>query len=255
MAWYRVAGGLELAVTMKCLAVRSLSKKFGTHRVLNDVNFDVERGEFLCIIGFSGCGKTTLLRTIAGLESYTGEILHDGERVSAPSSKRFMVFQELNQLLPWRTALGNVAFGLERLKVHRVVGKSEELLELVGLSEAEGKYPHELSGGMKQRVAIARALAMNPSVLLMDEPFGSLDALTRGWLRSEIVRIWQQVRTTILFVTHNMREAILLADRVIVISERGTVKADIEIDLPRPRDPTGGGFGRCWRALSRKMER
>ncbi|MBA7556163.1 Aliphatic sulfonates import ATP-binding protein SsuB [subsurface metagenome] len=164
-----------------------------------------------------------------------------------------MVFQELNQLLPWKTVKENILFGL-------VTGNSqseksvEDLISIVGLEKFENYYPHQLSGGMKQRVALARALFMNPSLLLMDEPFGSLDAQTRRTMRAELLRIWEKLRTTVIFVTHNIRESIQLADRVIVLSKQGEVKADITIDLPRPRDVTSHGFGGYWNKILSFME-
>ncbi|MDH7597490.1 MAG: ABC transporter ATP-binding protein [Methanothrix sp.] len=230
---------------MSLLEVRSVSKVFDvdgkTMEVLRDISMSVDEGEFVCFIGPSGCGKTTLLRIIAGLEfPSSGSVLLDGAPIRGPGPERGMVFQEYS-LFPWRTVLDNVAFGPEI----RGVPKEEryrlarEYLKMVGLERFESRYPHELSGGMKQRVAIARALVNNPKALLMDEPFGALDAQTRNVMQSELLRIWEQERKTIIFVTHSVDEAIYLGDRIIVFSARpGRVKEIIGIDLPRPRKRT-----------------
>lgn len=235
------------------LTLKNVSKSFPSHPVLRDINLKVSDGEFVCIIGFSGCGKTTLLRVMGGFETYTGEVIHEDQPVNSPSPSRFMVFQTLEQLLPWKTVFENVAFGL-KLAGEKSFSKVHETLELVGLTDAKDKYPYQLSGGMKQRAAIARALVMNPSMLLMDEPFGSLDAQTRRRLQGELVDIWQKVKTTIIFVTHNIRESILLADRVIVMSRRGEIKFEAAIDLPRPRNPAMDGFGSYWTHMLSYME-
>jgi len=238
---------------MMSLALKNVSKSFLSHRVLKEISLRVSDGEFICIIGFSGCGKTTLLRVIGGFETYTGEVIHEGQPVVNPSLSRFMVFQTLEQLLPWKTVFENVIFGL-KLTGEKSFSKVHEMLELVGLADAKNKYPHQLSGGMKQRAAIARALVMNPSVLLMDEPFGSLDAQTRRRLEGELVDIWQTVKTTIIFVTHNIRESILLADRIIVMSRNGKIKSEVVIDLPRPRSPAMAGFSNYWAHMLSEME-
>jgi len=226
------------------ILIKSVSKTFfnektGEHvHALENVSLTVEDGEFVCIVGPSGCGKTTLLNIVAGLEKPTkGEVLVDGKPVVSPGPDRVMVFQEY-ALFPWRTVLGNVEFGLEIAGVPREERRKIALryIRLVGLSGFENKYPHELSGGMKQRVALARALVMNPKVLLMDEPFGALDAQTRNIMQAELLRIWQATRKTILFVTHSILEAVYFADRVVVLTARpGRVKRIFKVNLERPR--------------------
>ncbi len=235
------------------LTLRNVSKSFDSNKVLDNINLNIDDGNFVCIVGFSGCGKTTLLRVVGGFESYTGTVLHDDKPIIAPSPTRFMVFQELNQLLPWKTTIENIAFG-PKLSGNKSSRKPLEMLELVGLTDARHKYPHELSGGMKQRTAIARALVMNPSILLMDEPFGSLDAQTRRRLQSELVQIWQTIKITILFVTHNIRESIFLADRVVVLSKKGRIQSIFDIELPRPRNVASADFGKYWTAVLKEME-
>jgi NitT/TauT family transport system ATP-binding protein len=213
---------------------------------VKDVSFKIDPSEFLCIVGPSGCGKSTLLNMIAGfLSPAQGEILIGGEPVTGHGMDRGVVFQDFAQLFPWRTALGNVAFGLEM----KGVGKAErekiarEQLRLVKLEKFIQSYPHHLSGGMQQRVAIARALAYNPSVLLMDEPFAALDALTRDDMQRLLADVWRETRKTVIYVTHNVAEAVYLADRVIVMSAHpGTVKVEMPITLPRPRDPLSVEF-------------
>ncbi len=209
---------------------------------LDDVNLEVKDKEFVCFIGPSGCGKTTLLRVIAGLETpQSGTITLDGEGISLPDSKRGMVFQEYS-LFPWQTVMQNITFGprMKGLDKQKALDIAKKYLELVGLEQFRDSYPHELSGGMRQRVAIARALANEPSVLLMDEPFGALDAQTRNLLQNELLQVWEKNQITILFVTHSVDEAVFLADRIVVLSARpGRVKAVIDVDLPRPRDRTG----------------
>jgi ABC-type nitrate/sulfonate/bicarbonate transport system ATPase subunit len=220
-------------------------------------SFAIEQSEFLCIVGPSGCGKSTLLNIIAGfLEPTGGEIRIAGKAVKGHGQDRGVVFQDFAKLFPWRTALGNVAFGLEM----KGVGKTErediarKQLALVKLEKFANSYPHHLSGGMQQRVAIARALAYNPAVLLMDEPFAALDALTRDDMQRLLAEVWRETRKTVIYVTHNVAEAVYLADRVIVMTAHpGKVKVEVPITLPRPRDPLSVEFLDFQKQLLRQL--
>ena len=209
-------------------------------------SFDIEQSQFLCLVGPSGCGKTTLLNIIAGFLTPTGgEIRIDGKPVTGHGTDRGVVFQDFAQLFPWRTALGNVAFGLEMKGISKTERDQIALkqLKLVKLEKFAQSYPHHLSGGMQQRVAIARALAYNPAVLLMDEPFAALDALTRDAMQQLLAEVWRETRKTVIYVTHNVAEAVYLADRVIVMSAHpGTVKTEVTIPLERPRNPLSVEF-------------
>jgi NitT/TauT family transport system ATP-binding protein len=213
---------------------------------VQDVSFDIGASEFVCIVGPSGCGKSTLLNTIAGfLAPEAGEIRIGGKPVTGHGMDRGVVFQDFAQLFPWRTALGNVTFGLEMKGVPKQEREAiaHEQLRLVKLEKFTGSYPHHLSGGMQQRVAIARALAYNPAVLLMDEPFAALDALTRDEMQRLLAEVWRETQKTVIYVTHNVAEAVYLADRVVVMSAHpGTVKAEIKIPLDRPRNPLSAEF-------------
>lgn len=208
---------------------------------LDTVNLEIKDKEFVCFIGPSGCGKTTLLRTIAGLEfPDSGEITLDGEKITVPDSKRGMVFQEYS-LFPWSTVIQNITFGpqMQGMSKGESLERAEKYLKLVGLEQFRNSYPYELSGGMRQRVAIARALANEPKVLLMDEPFGALDAQTRNTLQNELLDVWAKNQITIVFVTHSVDEAVFLADKIVVMTARpGKIKKVINVDLPRPRDRT-----------------
>jgi NitT/TauT family transport system ATP-binding protein len=208
-------------------------------RALERFDIDVREGEFLSIVGPSGCGKSTFLNVVLGLiKPDSGDLTLRGERVTGPGTDRAMVFQEFG-LLPWRTVRANIELGLELKGVSTEARRaiSDRLIEMVGLSGFDGHYPHELSGGMKQRVGLARALATDPDVLLMDEPFAALDAQTRDLMQVELLRIWQEARKTVLFVTHQIDEAIYLSDRVMVMTKRpGQAKRIFDIELPRPRD-------------------
>jgi NitT/TauT family transport system ATP-binding protein len=220
------------------LQVSHLGKTFGDLHALQDINLKVNRGEFICVVGPSGCGKTTFLRIVAGLEHATsGDVSLDGRVVRRPGTDRGFVFQT-DSLLPWRTVFANAIIGRE---VAGHVGPAErrrtmELLKLVGLEGFENYHPRQLSGGMRQRVNLARALAIDPEILLMDEPFAALDAQTREIMQTELVRIWEEGRKTVLFVTHQIDEAVFLSDRVLVFARRpGRLRESVAIDLPRPR--------------------
>jgi NitT/TauT family transport system ATP-binding protein len=220
-------------------------------------SFDIEASEFLCIVGPSGCGKSTLLNIIAGfLKPTAGEIRIGGKPVTGHGMDRGVVFQDFAQLFPWRTALGNVAFGLEMKGIPKTEREEIALqqLRLVKLEKFARSFPHHLSGGMQQRVAIARALAYNPSVLLMDEPFAALDALTRDTMQRLLADVWRETRKTVIYVTHNVAEAVYLADRVIVMTPHpGTVKDDIRVRLTRPRDPLSVEFLDYQKQLLRQL--
>ena len=231
--------------------VSGVSKQYaseqGTVQALADVNFGVDSGELVCIVGPSGCGKTTLFRILAGLEPATrGEVTLNGTAVTEPTPNMGIVFQEYH-LFPWRTVRGNIAFGLEKAvgldgtdREQRV----QQLVDLVGLAGFEDSYPKSLSGGMKQRVALARALAIDPALLLMDEPFGAVDAQTRERLQAELLAIWGETGKTILFVTHDVEEAVTLADRVVVMGKNpGQINEIVSIDLARPRSRGDAAFG------------
>src|SRR4051812_46427807 len=213
---------------------------------LEAASIDIEQSEFVCIVGPSGCGKSTLLNIIAGFLTPTGGAISiGGKAVTGHGMDRGVVFQDFAQLFPWRTALGNVTFGLEMKGIAKAEreGIALEQLRLVKLEKFANSYPHHLSGGMQQRVAIARALAYNPSVLLMDEPFAALDALTRDEVQRLLADVWRETRKTVIYVTHNVAEAVYLADRVVVMSSHpGTVKVEVPIALPRPRDPLSVEF-------------
>ena len=205
--------------------------------VLDDVTAHVGQGEFVCLVGPSGCGKSTLLNIVGGfLPATSGEVLVEGQPVSGPDPRRIFVFQE-NGVFPWLNVRDNIGFGL-RGRSHAEREKTiAHYVSMVGLSGFENAYPRELSGGMRQRVEIARALAANPDIIYIDEPFGALDFITRLKMRADLVRIWQREKKTILFVTHDIEEAVQLADRVLIMSQRpATIQEVVEIDLPRPRD-------------------
>ena len=229
------------------LVVERLNKSYQVRdskvAALQDINLSIGEGEFISIVGASGCGKSTLLRIIAGLENgHDGSVKLGDRRIAGPGLDRGMVFQE-HRLIPWLTVEQNVAFGLNGLPAGEIERLVREHLELVGLSGFAKAHPHQLSGGMAQRVAIARALVNQPKLLLLDEPFGALDALTKIQMQQEILRIWEVERTTMILVTHDIDEAIYLGDRVVIMSNRpGTVKRLISVDLPRPRDRSSFEF-------------
>ncbi len=223
---------------VEVLGVSTIFKRDGKDLpVLRDVNLTVNAGEFVCILGPSGCGKSTLLSTMAGFLSPTaGEVRIDGEQVKGPDPRRIFVFQERG-VFPWLTVEGNIGFGLFKLRKSERDQRIAQYIRMVGLTGFEKSYPSALSGGMKQRLEVARALAVKPDVLFLDEPFGALDSITRLTMRAELLRIWEAEKKTIVFVTHDIDEAVQLADRVVVMSDRpGTIQDLVTIDVPHPRD-------------------
>jgi nitrate/nitrite transport system ATP-binding protein len=222
----------------KYLSVEAVDMSFGASEILTGIDLTIRKGEFVTLIGHSGCGKSTLLNLVAGLIKPTrGAILLAGKHVDGPGPDRGVVFQN-HSLLPWLTCYENVHLAVERVFKADLRKKAQAALELVGLSHAEQKYPHQISGGMKQRVGIARALAIEPKVLLLDEPFGALDALTRATLQDELMRIVGQTGATVLMVTHDVDEAVLLSDRVVMMSNGPAARIGevLEVPLPRPRE-------------------
>jgi NitT/TauT family transport system ATP-binding protein len=231
------------------VSIRNVSISFpGKHAgeqvdVLENVSAEVARGEFVCLVGPSGCGKSTLLNIVAGfLEGDSGEVLVEDQPVRGPDSRRIFVFQE-NGVFPWLNVVENVGFGLRKIDKSERARMIARYIDMVGLNGFEDSYPRELSGGMRQRVEIARALAANPDIIYMDEPFGALDFLTRMKMRADLVRIWQSEKKTILFVTHDIEEAVQLADRILVMTKRpGTIQEIVDVDLARPRDLDSRGY-------------
>ena len=238
------------------LEIDKLSKKYDDNQdetvVLEDMNLTLDEHEFLCILGPSGCGKTTLLRCIAGFEKYEGEIRIKGKKVSKPESDRIMVFQDFNQLFPWKTVEQNIIFPL---KLSGIKNKAEcneiceDVLSKVKLSQYKKFYPHQLSGGMKQRVAIAKALALKPEIILMDEPFAALDAMTRNSLQHELQVISESENCTFIFITHNIQEAIVLGSRVMVMAKGGKIVIDEKNTLTKPVTPATQGYGTMWERM------
>ena len=238
------------------IVISGVSKVFQTGGrdllALQDIDLAIPRGQFVCLLGPSGCGKSTLLNAVAGLSPpSSGSITADGKLVTGPGPERGMVFQEY-ALFPWMTVEENIAFGLQikGLAKAEIGRKVDALLAMLSLSDFRQRFPKDLSGGMRQRVAIARVLALDSPILLMDEPFGALDALTRRNLQDELLRIWAELKKTILFVTHSIEEALYLADRIVVMTYRpGTVKRDLLVGLPRERDPASAEFNALKREL------
>lgn len=239
------------------LEVRGLTKNYndtpGSRDIIKDLDLTVEKGDFLCILGPSGCGKTTLIRCIAGFEDYKGDIFVENKKVDKPGIDRIMVFQDFNQLFPWKTVKKNIQYPL---KINGIKDKNklekiaQEHLDMVGLSDKGDLYPHQLSGGMKQRVAIAKGLALNPKIILMDEPFASLDAMTRNKLQEELLRIKKQENATVIFITHNIQEALVLGNRIILMSKKGEIKIETENNIPKPVTPASEGYGQMWKMFN-----
>ncbi|KQW96377.1 sulfonate ABC transporter ATP-binding protein [Massilia sp. Root418] len=238
------------------IVISKVSKVFQTAErdvvALKDIDLAIPPGQFVCLLGPSGCGKSTLLNAVAGFAPpSSGRIVAGGKPVTGPGPERGMVFQEY-ALFPWMTVADNIAFGLQikGLDKAAIEATVARLLAMLSLSDFRNRFPKDLSGGMRQRVAIARVLALDSPIMLMDEPFGALDALTRRNLQDELLRIWSELKKTILFVTHSIEEAIYLADRIVVMTYRpGTVKRDLLVDLPRGRDPAAAGFNALKREL------
>ena len=248
------------AAAQDILTIRGVTKRFsvgdGELEALAPVDLSIPTGEFVCMIGASGCGKSTLLRIIAGFEEpTTGNVAMYGKAITGPGSDRGMVFQDY-ALFPWMTVSQNVSFGPRQRQLPReeIAKTADEFVRMVGLERFADRYPNQLSGGMKQRVAIARVLANDASILLMDEPFGALDALTREQLQNELLQIWKRTGVTTIFVTHSVEEAVLLADRVLVMSAGpGRIDSDFRIDLPRPRDVSSPEFNALRRDIARRL--
>jgi len=242
------------------LAIRGVTKRFtvgdGEVEALAPIDLSIPQGEFVCMIGASGCGKSTLLRIIAGFEEpTTGDVAIYGNAIAGPGSDRGMVFQDY-ALFPWMTVRENISFGpRQRQLPHEEIERTtDEFIKMVGLQRFADRYPNQLSGGMKQRVAIARVLANNANILLMDEPFGALDALTREQLQHELLQIWARTGVTTIFVTHSVEEAVLLADRVLVMSAGpGRIDSDFRIDLARPREVSSPEFNAMRRDVARRL--
>jgi NitT/TauT family transport system ATP-binding protein len=236
--------------------VKGVNKVFKTDNrevvALREINLQIPQGQFVCLLGPSGCGKSTLLNAVAGFSlPSSGEITADGKLITGPGPERGMVFQEY-ALFPWMTVEKNITFGLEvkGMAQSEIKQRVDQLLAMLSLSDFRARYPKDLSGGMRQRVAIARVLALDSPIMLMDEPFGALDALTRRNLQDELLRIWSELKKTIIFVTHSIEEAIYLADRIVVMTYRpGTVKRDLIVELPRLRDPASAEFNALKREL------
>ncbi len=239
------------------IQISKVSKIFSTGEreviALDDINLDIDPGQIVCLLGPSGCGKSTLLNAIAGFSSPTaGTITVDGRPVQEPGPDRGMVFQEY-ALFPWMTVEKNIAFGLEikKLPKAQIREKVGALLQMLNLQDFRDRYPKDLSGGMRQHVAIARVLALDSPILLMDEPFGALDSLTRRNLQDELLRIWMEFKKTIVFVTHSIEESIYLADRIVVMTYRpGKIKKDVSVTMARPRDPSSIEFNELKKELS-----
>ncbi len=242
------------------LTIRGVTKRFavgdGEVEALAPVDLTIPQGEFVCMIGASGCGKSTLLRIIAGFEEpTTGDVAIYGNAIAGPGSDRGMVFQDY-ALFPWMTVRENISFGPRQRQLPReeIERTTDEFIKMVGLERFADRYPNQLSGGMKQRVAIARVLANNANILLMDEPFGALDALTREQLQHELLQIWARTGVTAIFVTHSVEEAVLLADRVLVMSAGpGRIDSDFRIDLARPREVSSPEFNAMRRDVARRL--
>jgi NitT/TauT family transport system ATP-binding protein/sulfonate transport system ATP-binding protein len=251
---------LSNALHPETLTVRGVTKRFAVGddevEALAPVDLTIAQGEFVCLIGASGCGKSTLLRIIAGFEEpSSGEASIDGKAITGPGSDRGMVFQDY-ALFPWMTVRENVSFGPRQRQLPRdqIEKTTDEFVKMVGLTPFADRYPSQLSGGMKQRVAIARVLANNANILLMDEPFGALDALTREQLQHELLQIWSRTGVTTIFVTHSVEEAVLLADRVLVMSAGpGRIDSDFRIELARPRDVSSPEFNALRRDIARRL--
>jgi NitT/TauT family transport system ATP-binding protein len=249
-----------IAISKAKIQVKNVDKVFTnskkeTKTALDGINLDIYEGEFLCLLGPSGCGKTTLLNLMAGFDLPSrGEITIDGKQVKDPNPRFITIFQE-HGLFPWRTVRGNVEYGLEAKGLSKKERSAIALkfIQLVGLEEFANNHPQELSGGMKQRVAIARALAVDPEIIFVDEPFGSLDVITRMKMQEEITRLWQE--KTVMFVTHDIDEAIYLADRIVIMSSHpGRIKSVLTVSLGRPRDRTGYDFGEIRDRIYREFE-
>ena len=246
---------------MKYLQIRDISKSFVVNnkenKVLNNINLDINKGDFICIIGPSGCGKTTLLRILAGFEKAgNGHIICNNEEIKKPQMKYAYIFQDFNQLLPWKTVRQNISYPLILNKEKAYDKKTDKYLKLINLKEFENYYPYALSGGMKQRVAIARALAMQPEVLFMDEPFSSVDNQTREKLHEELLNIWHKLNLTIIFITHNIEEAIRLSTRIVVLGDKpANIIKIFNNNIAGKKTPDEDGYSKLWSELHKIIKK
>lgn len=241
------------------LKIDNLVKQYDNSQriIINNMDLDVYEEDFLCVLGPSGCGKSTLIRCIAGFEDYEGNIEVSGKKVTAPGPDRIMVFQDFNQLFPWKTVLNNITYPLKigggiKDKKERI-RLAEKYLDKVNLLQYKDYYPHQLSGGMKQRVAIAKGLALGSKIILMDEPFAALDAMTRNQMQDELMHIKEKEKMTVIFITHNIQEAICLGNRIMVMSKDGIIKEHLYNDIKKPVTPASEGYGELWEHLNNML--